>query len=89
MGEIQRHRSRIDLHHLTGDQVEQLRFVLDALSLHQLVQLAARVRRICAAPGYGSISISIEQGHPNTIEGGDRVKFRTVIDDEKLHSLME
>lgn len=79
---------KLDPAHLTAEQVEQLRFVLDLLSLHQLIKLAALIKRIEDDPGYGSLWITIERRHLNTIEGGPRDKLPLVLDGEQISRLM-
>jgi hypothetical protein len=58
----------IDPQQLTPQQVQQLRFVLEILTLHQLVHVAALIKRLCAQPGYGKIAVMVRDGHPDTIE---------------------
>ena len=79
----------IDPAHLTAEQIEQLRLVLAALSLHQWIAVATTIKQICAEPGYGQVTIIIINGHASRIESTESRGLAPELDPSRLHSLME
>ncbi len=79
----------IDVDHLTAEQVAQLRYVLGVLSLHQLVHLAHHIKNVTAEPGFGRITIVVENHHLSKLEAGHSESFAPQLDDYEVQDLME
>ena len=80
--------SPIDPDHLTPGQLQQLRVVLSTMTLHQWLKLAVIIRTICREPGFGTITIVIKQGHPDTVEAGHSEKLLQFVDADQLANLL-